>query len=40
LILAKFLADGSQKPVISRRFIKVGLVADYKYFEMQPTEMK
>jgi hypothetical protein len=40
LILAKFIANGSQEPVVSRRYIKVGKAADYKYYEMQPPEMK
>jgi hypothetical protein len=40
LILAKFIATGSQKPVISRRYIKVGKAAVYKYFEMQPPDME
>lgn len=35
LLLAEFLADGSQNPVISRRYIKVGVVPEYKYFEIQ-----
>ena len=35
LLLAEFLADGKKEPVISRRFIKVGVVPEYKYFEMQ-----
>ena len=40
LLLAEFVADGYKDPVISRRFIKVGNVSDYKYFEMQPAELK
>jgi hypothetical protein len=40
LLLAEFLADGSKEPVISRRFVKVGVVPEYKYFEMQPGILK
>jgi hypothetical protein len=40
LIIAEFIAEGNQKPVISRRYIKVGKAAVYKYFEMQPSELK
>ena len=40
LLLAEFLADGKKEPVISRRFIKVGVVPEYKYFEMQPAKLK
>ena len=40
LLLAEFLADGNKNPVISRRFIKVGKLSEYKYFEMQPTVLK
>jgi len=40
LFLAEFIADGSENPVISRRFIKVGIVDTYKYFEIQPVKLK
>jgi hypothetical protein len=40
LLLAEFLADGRKEPVVSRRFIKVGIVPEYKYFEMQPVKLK
>jgi len=40
LLLAEFLADGKKVAVISRRYIKVGKLTDYKYFEMQPPELK
>jgi hypothetical protein len=40
LLTAEFLADGSQNPVISRRYLKVGVVPEYKYFEMQPDKLK
>jgi beta-galactosidase len=33
LLLADFLASGSKKPVISRRYIKVGNADEYRYFE-------
>jgi hypothetical protein len=40
LLLAEFLADGRKDPVVSRRFIKVGKVPEYKYFEIQPVNLK
>ena len=40
LLLAEFLADGRKVPVISRRFIKIGFLPEYKYFEMQPVKLK
>jgi beta-galactosidase len=40
LLLAEFLADGKKSPVISRRFIKVGKLTEYKYFELQPAMLK
>ncbi|MGC1390423.1 MAG: glycoside hydrolase family 2 [Bacteroidales bacterium] len=40
LLLAEFLADGRKDPAISRRFIKVGIVPEYKYFEIQPVKLK
>src|ERR1035437_6113852 len=40
LLLAEFIADGCEKPVISRRFIKVGKLPEYKYYEMQPVNLK
>lgn len=40
LILAEFRKDGASKPVISRRYIKVGVLSDYKYFNLQPAELK
>lgn len=40
LLLAEFKADGSENPVISRRFIKVGKVAEYKFFDMQSVKLK
>jgi beta-galactosidase/beta-glucuronidase len=40
LLLAEFIADGSEKPVISRRFIKVGKLPEYKYYELQPVNLK
>jgi hypothetical protein len=39
LLLAEFMADGSSHPVISRRFINVGVLPEYKYFEMQPVKL-
>ncbi|MCX6253621.1 MAG: glycoside hydrolase family 2 [Bacteroidia bacterium] len=40
LLLAEFLTDGSKDPVISRRFIKDGVVPEYKYFDLQSTKLK
>lgn len=40
LILAEFLADGNNHPVVSRRFIKIGKAADYKFFDLQPVKLK
>jgi hypothetical protein len=40
LLLAEFQAEGKKVAVISRRYIKVGKLPDYKYFEMQPPELK
>ena len=40
LLLAEFIADGRDKPVISRRYIKVGGVKDYKFFEMKTESLK
>jgi len=34
LLLAEFVAEGNVSPVISRRYIKVGEVPVYKFFEM------
>jgi hypothetical protein len=35
LLVAEFMPDNSIKPVISRRYIKVGDLEDYKFFEMK-----
>jgi hypothetical protein len=40
LLLAEFLADGKKVAVISRRYIKVGMLPDYKYFQIQPPVLK
>ena len=40
LLLAEFLGDGKKEPVISRRYIKVGAAAEYRYFEMKPVKLK
>ena len=40
LLVAEFMADGSKDPVISRRYIKVGIAPEYKYFEMQTDKLK
>jgi len=36
LLIAEFLSDGAIDPVISRRYIKVGKLPEFKYFELQP----
>jgi hypothetical protein len=40
LLLAEFIAEGKKDPVISRRYIKVGIVPEYRYFEIQPGKLK
>ena len=40
LLIAEFLADGKKDPVISRRYLKVGNISDYKYFEMKSESLK
>jgi hypothetical protein len=40
LLLAEFLADGKKDPVISRRYIKVGNISDYKFFEMKSEPLR
>jgi hypothetical protein len=39
LLEAVFTIDGIAKPVISRRYIKIGKQDSYKYFELQPAEL-
>jgi hypothetical protein len=39
LLIAEF-SDGKAKPVISRRYIKVGQAETYHYFEMKPQPLK
>lgn len=34
LLVAEFTSEGADHPVISRRFIKIGVVPEYKYFDM------
>jgi beta-galactosidase len=40
LLLAEFVTDGSANPIISRRFLKVGSVPEYKFFEIQPEPLR
>ena len=40
LLIAEFHTDESKDPVISRRYIKVGVAPEYKYFDMQPVRLK
>ncbi len=36
LLLAEFKEDGIDKPVISRRYLKVGMLETYEYFDINP----
>ncbi|HLO59000.1 MAG TPA: hypothetical protein VK179_09680 [Bacteroidales bacterium] len=36
LLVAEYTPGGSEQPVISRRFIKIGEASSYSYFTMQP----
>jgi hypothetical protein len=38
--VAEFLADGSINHFISRRYVKVGVVSEYRYFEMKAEPIK
>lgn len=40
VLVTEFLAEGKSKPVISRRYLKVGTAANYLFFEMNPGELK
>ncbi len=40
LLVAEFIARKSAKSVISRRYIKVGEVSEYNYFEMKEETLK
>ena len=40
LLLAEFIPEGALEPVISRRYIRVGELPVYSYFEFKPTELK
>jgi beta-galactosidase len=40
LLLAEFKADGSNRSVLSRRYIKVGELSEYKFYEIQPSKLK
>jgi len=40
LLLAEFTRDGADMPVISRRYIKVGKIESYKFFDLQPGKLK
>jgi hypothetical protein len=40
LLLAEFKAQGNEKVVISRRFLKVGELSEYSYYEMKPVDLK
>jgi beta-galactosidase len=40
LLLAEFKAQGNEKVVISRRFLKVGKLSEYSYYEMKPVDLK
>lgn len=40
LVTAAFTAEGSNEPVISRRYIKVGESAAYKFYDLVPSQLK
>ena len=40
LLTAEFKAEGTSRSALSRRFIKVGKLSDYKFYEMQPSKLK
>jgi hypothetical protein len=40
LLIAEFIANGSTNPVISRRYIKVGKVPEYIFFEIKTSSLK
>ena len=40
LLLAEFLANGTFDPVISRKYIKVGKVSEYNFFEIKASNLK
>jgi hypothetical protein len=40
LLIAEFLANGTIDPVISRRYLKVGEVSEYNFFEMKISSLK
>jgi beta-galactosidase len=40
LLLTEFLADGIIDPVISRRYIKVGIVSEYSFFDIKADRLK
>jgi hypothetical protein len=40
LLIAEFLANGTNDPVISRRYIKVGRVSEYNFFEIKTSSLK
>jgi hypothetical protein len=40
LLLAEFISGGNQNPVISRRFLKIGSVPEYKFFEIKTDPLR
>jgi hypothetical protein len=40
LLLAEFLSGGSKNPVISRRYLKIGSLPEYKFFEIKPEPLR
>jgi len=40
LLLAEFLPDGAEEPVISRRYIRVGNLKSYNYPNVEPNPLK
>jgi hypothetical protein len=39
LMLAEFTQNGEPAPIVSRRFIKVGVVPEYTYYEVKPGNL-
>jgi len=39
-LVAEFIVNGTIDPIISRRYIKVGKVPEYKFFEIKASSLK
>jgi hypothetical protein len=40
LLVAEFTPEGSSNVVISRRYIRIGILSHYSYFELQPEDLE